>query len=390
MKGSGSNGFGRRTFLARLAASGALPAVLSRCGGEAARVGLSEGPVILSARGARTDTFGLAAVDAADAVVRVSSGFRGHDVTLHPGRSSEALLFGRRPGFESIAVDLRSGEVTARLQAAAGRSFQGHGVFDPDGSTLFTSEADLETAQGKIGVWDGTTYERLTEIDTAGLGPHEILFLPGSGLVAVANGGLLTRPETGRQVLNLDTMDSSLVYLEPESGRVAEQVRVSAPKASIRHMDIAADETVVFGLQVQREALDHDHIVPLMGDHRLGGVPRLFEDSPEVVALFRDYVGSVAVSAWYGVAGFTSPRGDVAGFWSVADGRFSGVVEFADVSGIDAMPDGDRFVLSNSRGEFRMVDAQTLEEQPDQRRRFDGMRWDNHLLVSDWPLERRT
>ena len=53
--------------------------------------------------------------------------------------------------------------------------------------------------------------------------------------LAVANGGILTLPETGRVKRNLATMDSSLALIDPLSGAVTEQFRLPDRYMSIRH-----------------------------------------------------------------------------------------------------------------------------------------------------------
>ena len=51
---------------------------------------------------------------------------------------------------------------------------------------------------------------------SGGIGPHEILRLPGARLLAIANGGIHTRPDTGREKLNLDTMRPNLTLMDED------------------------------------------------------------------------------------------------------------------------------------------------------------------------------
>jgi len=43
-------------------------------------------------------------------------------------------------------------------------------------------------------------------------------------------------------------------------------------------------------------------------------------------------------------------------------------------------PDERHFVLTNSNGEIRWIDTETLQEQPLLQQRVEGVRWDNHLV----------
>ena len=94
-----------------------------------------------------------------------------------------------------------------------------------------------------------------------------------------------------------------------------------------------------------------------------------------------DYVGSVAVSAGARVAGFTSPRGDVATFWHLDSGGYLGLHQLVDASGLAESTDRGHFVLSSSVGEVRTLQATDLVEARSARRRFEDVRWDNHLVA---------
>lgn len=374
----------RRGFLKRAAGLGAamsLPVELGGCGEPSSAAPRWGGEVLLSAQGDLPSTHGLVISSLQGSTTLVDSGFRGHDVARNLARPREVLMFGRRPGFETIVVDLDEARVVRRLVLDTGTAFQGHGCFTPDGAYLFTSEATVDDARGRIGVWDARTYQRLDAMDSGGVGPHEIALRPDSNLLVVANGGLLTRPETGRAVLNLDTMTSSLTYLDPWAARVVDAVGVDEPKSSIRHFDVLADGTVVFGVQVQRAAAGHERVVPLGFVHRLGDPVQALEEPSGIVAALQDYVGSVAIAPGSRVVGLTSPRGDVAAFWDVDHGLFVGHHRLADVCGIAASSDGDRFILTSSTGEVRTLNAADLFEERALRRHLDQVVWDNHVLA---------
>ena len=375
-------GQGRRRVLAGLAATTLTPIVSAGCGSESAASGSGK-TTWLSAQGADESAFGLvAASEPFQTANRILTGFRGHDVAQHPTRPSEVILFGRRPGTLSAVVDVSAGAMYATFPSVPGHAFQGHGFFTPDGRYLVTAEADTRTGEGVLAVRDADSLDVLRVVATGGIGPHEVQLMPDETTVVIANGGLLTRPETGREVLNLETMDSTLAYVDFETGAILEQQRVPNDKASIRHIDVTDRGEVVFGAQLQREALDHDDLVLLAGIHVPGSDLTLFEAAPEQTQLLNDYVGSVAVSSETRVAGFTSPRGDVAAFWDVDSGASVGVHRLADCTGIATSIDGESFMLSSSFGEVRTLSAWDASENTNARRRFENTRWDNHLFAA--------
>lgn len=309
------------------------------------------------------------------------SGFRGHGAAQHPVLSQRVLMFGRRPSTESIEVDLNTGEVTKRFSAQPNRHFFGHGAFSEDGKTLFTVEADLKRNVGVIGIRDAETYQWLGEYDSYGVGPHQMMLMPDGKQLVVANGGILTRPESGRKKLNLETMRSSLAYIDIASGQLNSKWLVPESKASIRHLDVAPDGTVALAMQVQREACQHEKLVALTAVHKPDREIQLFEHPEVVVEQMADYVGSVAIHPHSRIAGFTSPRGDVVGFWNIDSGEFSGYHAMRDVCGIAASKHKSSFVVTNSYGMVHSLDATSIEEHVEQRKHYPSMAWDNHMIA---------
>ncbi|MEO1233889.1 MAG: DUF1513 domain-containing protein [Myxococcota bacterium] len=353
--------FNRRTLLRGAAGAALLPA----CGGGSAGW-------LASATGDSPDSYGITALSAeGDAPLFISTGFRGHGLAASPRRPGRVFLFERRPGVRIVEIDLREKREVRRGEVQVGRALAGHGCLSEDGSRLYTTEIDTESGAGTIGVRQASTLEWLDELETGGLGPHELITLP-DGRLAVANGGLKT--DAARRVVNLGTMDPSLALLDLRSRQV-ELHRLPHSKASIRHLDVDGEGSVVVGLQVQREAVGHDGPVPVAARWSRTEGFVAWPLPPEGGAL-EDYVGSVSVSA--GVAGLTSPRGDVAMFLNARTGALLDLHAFADASGIAARTERESFLLTSSFGQVRTFDTRTLDERRLERRELPGTRWDNH------------
>lgn len=151
-----------------------------------------------------------------------------------------------------LAVARRPGDWLLRWHPASGRKqwhwiggdrrFNGHVVASADRTTLWTSETDLDTALGRIGVRHAASLEKTAEWPTHGRDPHQLLALPQAvgdlpaGTLMVANGGIATLPETGRSKRELGRMDASLVALRPDKGTLLGQWRLGDPYLSIRHL----------------------------------------------------------------------------------------------------------------------------------------------------------
>lgn len=106
-----------------------------------------------------------------------------------------------------------------------------------DGRTLYTTEMDLDTGAGPLGVRDAASLEKRAEWPTHGIDPHQLVWdAVHPGRLIVANGGVPTRPETGRLKLDLERMDSSLVALDAGSGSLCGQWRLDDARLSLRHL----------------------------------------------------------------------------------------------------------------------------------------------------------
>lgn len=167
-------------------------------------------------------------------------------------RRGTLLAAARRPG--DWIVRWRPGTgATTWAWAEPGRAFNGHLMASANGQCLYTTETDLQTGEGLIGVRDAATLRKLAEWPTRGMDPHELL-LDSSGSLWVANGGIATQPETGRAKLDLHRMDSSLVRLAPHNGALLGQWRLDDTRLSLRHLAWGfKDGQPVLGIALQAE-----------------------------------------------------------------------------------------------------------------------------------------
>lgn len=366
----------RRDFLNSVMIWGLSPAVMAKqLSAESVKR-----EVWFSAQGTSSQGFGYAALTDETRLMTGNSTFRGHGSAIHPLKPASVILFARRPGREALEINLKNGQVEKRFEAEPNRHFYGHGCFSGDGKWLFTTEADVKHNVGKIGIRDAVTYQKVGEYESYGIGPHEMKLMPDGQTLVIANGGMLTRPETGRKVLNLATMNSHLTYVNALTGQKVDAFHVPEPKASIRHLDVAKDGTVAIAMQVQREAMTSSKLVPLGAIQKPGQSLRYLSEPVGVLTAMNDYMGSVAINNRSRIAGFTSPRGDVAAFWYLDEERFAGYYRLNDVCGLTVSEDESHFILSNSFGSVRQLNAFTLEENRAKRQKFAGIAWDNHLI----------
>ncbi len=276
---------------------------------------------------------------------------RGHDITLDRPRD-RAVAFARRPGNFAVAFDSQGRREPDFFTAPEGRHFYGHGAFTKDGKLLYASENDYDGVKGVIGVYDATDrFKRIGELSSHGLGPHEILLMPDGRTLAVANGGIETHPDFGREKLNLATMAPSLAFIDLDTGNLLEKHALSPElhQLSIRHMDADANGRIFFGGQYEGNKAD---LPPLLGTGAQGEDVRLFDMPRELIGGFRNYIGSVRVSADNATFAATSPKGGCAIIFDAHSGNAIEVLNRRDACGLSSVGEGFYVASENGIGAF--------------------------------------
>lgn len=167
---------------------------------------------------------------------------------LVDGDDGSVYVLARRPGEWMLHWAPRQGAAQWFWQDGD-RRFSGHALRVAD--RLFTVESEQEDGRGMVVARRPDTQAELAAWPTHGTDPHELLWHQGALLVA--NGGVPTAPETGRQKLDMSRMDSSLVRLEPVSGKRLGQWRLADPRLSIRHLALHRSGTVGIALQAEHD-----------------------------------------------------------------------------------------------------------------------------------------
>ncbi|WP_102867018.1 DUF1513 domain-containing protein [Pseudovibrio exalbescens] len=302
---------------------------------------------------------------------------RGHSAAWHR-EAGRLVAFARRPGNFAMYVNVLTGHEPLMFTAPEGRHFYGHGVFSPDGRLLYAPENDWEAKRGVIGLYDmtGSSPQRLGEMETHGVGPHDILISPRCGSLVVANGGIHTRPDRDREKLNLDSMIPSIAYLDPQSGDLLahHQLADDLHQLSLRHMAADGHGQVWVGGQYQG---DKSTLPPLVASFERDRNPRLHDLPVALKGQLNNYVGSVTASGDGDVVATSCPRGGKVLFWNAKSGDYIGVQEVADGCGI-APIDEEFFLISDGTGGLRF--AQGSADYMELTGQIAGASWDNHLI----------
>ena len=318
------------------------------------------------------------------ATPRAPSSTRLHGIEASP-RGPLAVAVGRRPGRIALVFDRVSGGQVASFAPGAGRVFSGHGRFAADGSLFLTNEIEQPAAPVSAGgsarimgrgivaarrVAGG--FEIVDEWQTGGDGPHDLM--RSGGALVVANGGI--EPNTP-EARDAETTGSTISLLDPATGAVRGEGRLSADMASLSLRHLARDGaggTVVAAQELLKDGVAR----PLLFGIGASGALTPFEAPEADLMALRGYVGSVAYDCAGGFVACATPRGGRVAVWR-RDGRYVGAVPLLDGCGLAATATPGSFIATSGYGEVILL-AVSDGQVGVVARRTGGPRFDNHAV----------
>jgi hypothetical protein len=383
MNASSSDAFkwSRRQFLAASASLSAVAAgslLLSR--ESQARTG-----TLLSAyEDARGDQYvgGLSLKD--DEVFGARVPMRAHGCAVHPTDPDRVLFFARRPGTQAFELDRATMKARTVFTTEAGRHLAGHGTYSADGSLILTPEHDYERSKGVVVVRDARNFAIVGEIDTSGIDPHELAWLPDHRSLLVANGGIMTHPRSFRRKLNIPTMDPSLCVIDSATGERKEQWRLPDHLLSIRHVSMTSTGITAVGLQYEGE--DKNNVAGIVALYRPAQANnaaqfRLLTAPATEIPKFQGYVASVAISETHDLIAAACPYGNGVACWSTSDERYLGFIAASETYGLSRVADGS--ILASQRdGTAYGLDETRLRSQFLNIAASQPIRWDDHWVAT--------
>ena len=316
----------RRSFLAACAALACAPA-LSRAGG----VKL---PRLAAAwQGKNGYQVGILQATADDLRVTAAIDVPTRAHALYQESGGTLLAIARRPGDWLLRWDA-DGKPLAWRWIEPRRAFTGHVV--GDGQTLYITETDLDTGAGLIGVRDAVTLEKRAEWPTHGIDPHQLVWdVRHPGALIVANGGVPTRPETGRAKVDLDRMDSSLARLDATTGELLGQWRLADRRLSLRHLAWNGDFLGI-ALQSEHDSPEAKAAAPVLAvfDGETDGETLVPVPAPQSLAGYGGDIASIQTPVGKGFA-VSCPRAQGIALFA-ANGVWLGLIPLAEACALAA------------------------------------------------------
>ena len=298
---------------------------------------------------------------------------RCHGGCLRPA-SQQAVVFARRPGTRMHVIDGARRQLAHTIAAGDGYHFYGHGVFDLSGRYLYVTANRLIDSAGLVRVYDAAdNYTHVRDMPLNGIGPHELRLMPDGETLVIGLGGIETHPDYGRVKLNLDSMAPALMLIDRHSGEVLARHEPSHHQLSCRHLDVAADGTVIAGYQFEGPEWETHPLICRLDPQ--GHFSELALPD-EVTASLQQYTASVAfsrVSAQHVLV--TAPRGNQVLLLDARQGQLVASLALVDAAGARCDGQGGFLVSSGQGGLYRITPER---EAPEQLVSL-AFRWDNHL-----------
>lgn len=299
---------------------------------------------------------------------------KAHGFAVNPRYPSHIVSLPTLPGTRAVAMDVANGKQLAVIHSRDGRHFNGHGVFNPDGSLFFSSDNIADTGAGVITVRDGKSFRFIRELPGHGIGPHDLRLLPDGTTLVVAGGGILTHPDSGKRELNINSMQTALLFIDSTNGTLLAHRETPIAKLSIRHIDVSADGSVLVACQYKGKRL----MPQLVGMQQGNSDIEMLAIDDDDLWLLNNYTASALIAS-NGIAVVSCPRGNRLTFWDLARKKFIKAVEINDVGGIEVSADGKNFIASANIGELYRIDADSLQVTRIDNK-WQNAKWTNHMV----------
>lgn len=279
--------------------------------------------------------FVISVVDADASGARRSitpSRFLPHGIHAHPQQRHRLALFEKKgPG--ACEYDLATQKIIRPIPTAKNRYFYGHGAYSADGKVLMSTEADVDSLDGAIGIRDSASLDYLGAFPSFGKAPHECRLIDDGRTLVVTNGG----GELGGD-------PPSVTYIDVASQRLLDRVLLTEARLNTGHLRLAQDRSLVV-VSAPRAGL---------GTTERGGVSIRnpggeMETLTEPAQLPRDLRGealSVAIHDEAGVATVTHPDSNLVTFWSLRERTLIKTLHLHKPRGVTLTRDRKSFVIS--------------------------------------------
>lgn len=303
-----------------------------------------------------------------------------HLAVMYPDNKS-ILVNSRKPGASLLKYSL-SGELIAELKPLKDQHFEGHAIFSIDEKYLYVTASDFQQGSGKLLKLNSHDLSLVEMYDTGGIGPHELVW-QAPNIIAIANTGVLTHPDSGRDILNLESIQSNVVLFNTVNKTFDHEWSVPLTGLSARHLDRMDNGDLVIGCQYKKE----DKRPPCVAFASKGEALRFADRQNEALHWdMKGYTASIKSIPNSNQALISNPRGHLLTQWqdptSNSETEITQLVNSFDIKynkGIKLTKTGNQAWFSQGAGELLFWDVKTQTLNSTTVKVKSNIWWGNHL-----------
>lgn len=280
--------------------------------------------------------------------------FLGHGFSPNPLKPKTVIVF-EKHGKGCCEVDLVKREVLRVIKTVDENEFYGHGAFNKDATLLYAAETVVgdDSYRGVLVVRDASSHERLGEMPTGGIAPHDCILIENGKTLVITNGG----GSHGSDDL------PSVTYVDIQSRKVKQTLNFSSDRINAGHIWVTSRGELAI-VSAPREGLnvkDADVYGAVSfytpGDAR----PRTIDDP--IIRKMRAETLSVIIHEPTMTVGATSPAGNMVTFWDFKTGKLrKALTQFQAPRGISLTLDQKYYILTYDKlTHMILIDSKTLE-----------------------------
>jgi len=305
-----------------------------------------------------------------------------HLAVMSPNNKS-IIVNSRKPSASLLKYSL-SGELIAEFKPLKDQHFEGHAIFSLDEKHLYVTASDFQQGSGKLLKLNSHDLSLIEMYDTGGIGPHELVW-QAPNIIAIANTGVLTHPNSGRDILNLDSIQSNVVLFNTLDKTIIHQWSVPLAGLSARHLDRMDNGDLVIGCQYKKE----DQRPPCVAFATKGEALRFADRQNEALHWdMKGYTASIKSIPNSDQALISNPRGHLLTQWQNSplnsnNDRSTQILNKQKIQfskGIKLNRTGEQAWVSQGAGELLLLNTKNSKLSADNRIKVkEGIWWANHL-----------
>lgn len=299
-----------------------------------------------------------------------------HLATLFPDQKS-ILVCSRKPGASLLKYSL-TGKLLAKLKPLENQHFEGHGIFSSDEKYLYVTASDFLQGKGKLLKLNSNDLSLVEQFDTQGIGPHELVW-QNDEHIAIANTGVLTHPDSGRKILNPDSIQSNIVLFNVQDYKIHYEWKVPQLGLSARHLDRMDDGSLVIGCQYKKQ---DKRPACIAFANMTQGLVFADTDNDSLHWDMQGYSASIKAIPNSNQALISNPRGHLLTQWYEKNEKTQQLIEQKKIKynkGIKIHPQGEKAWVSQGAGQLLSWDIENRSLEGESIKIKDNIWWGNHL-----------